>query len=205
MKDSNGSDPIDRLRAANPARADEVPDASLARVSASVQEHIMTHEQKNSTSPRARLRPLALLGGAVLTGAFALALASSAGLGGQVPGSTASPDPGNGHVHGGGGMAMCIRYDPELLPTFDAVFDGTVTAISGDQVTFEVNQGWKDAAGSITLTAPDTSVALLGPMPEFAVGSRYLVTAASGNVNGCGYTLEYDAAEAANWAAAFSN
>lgn len=164
----------------------------------------MTDDQKNSISPRARLRPLALVGGAVLTGAFALALAASAGLGGQLPGNTASPDPGDGNVPGGG-MAMCIRYDPALLPTFEVVFDGTVTAIGGDQVTFEVNQGWKGAAGSLTLTAPDTSVALLGPMPEFQVGGRYLVTAASGNVNGCGYTLEYDAGEAANWAAAFSN
>ncbi len=38
----NGSDPLDRLRAADPVRADDVPDASLARVSASVQEHIMS-------------------------------------------------------------------------------------------------------------------------------------------------------------------
>ena len=103
-------------------------------------------------------------------------------------------------------MASCIRYDPALLPTFEVVFDGTVASIDGDQVTFQVNQGWKAASGSITLTAPDRgAVSMLGPSPDFAVGSRYLVTAAGGNVNGCGYTLEYDAAEAASWAAAFSN
>jgi hypothetical protein len=102
-------------------------------------------------------------------------------------------------------MASCIMYDPALLPTFDVVFDGTVTAIEGDQVTFEIVTGWKGVDGSVTLTAPGTSVALTGPMPDFEVGGRYLVTAAGGNVNGCGYTLAYDAATAATWAAAFAN
>ena len=45
MSTPNGSDPIDRLRAADPFRADDVPDASLARVSARVQEHIMADIQ----------------------------------------------------------------------------------------------------------------------------------------------------------------
>ena len=39
-------------------------------------------------------------------------------------------------------------------------------------------------------------VALVGPMPEFKVGGRYLVTAAGSTVNACGYTLDYDAATA---------
>jgi hypothetical protein len=197
-----GLDPIDRLRAANPAPADDVPSASLARVSARVQEHIMTHDQKNSPSPGARWRPLALLGGAALTGVLVLAVAA-AGFGGQLPGG-GQDQPGGTDVPGGG-MASCLAYDPALLPTFDVVFDGTVTAVDGDQVTFGVNQGWKAASGSITLTAPDASVALIGPIPDFQVGSRYLVTAAAGNVNGCGYTLEYEAGEAADWAAAFSD
>jgi len=79
-----------------------------------------------------------------------------------------------------------------------------VTAVDGDQVTFDVNEGWKGADGSITLTAPDTSVALLGETPDFQVGGRYLVTAAGSNINACGYTLDYDADTAADWAAAFA-
>ena len=104
----------------------------------------------------------------------------------------------------GGGMASCLMYDPATLPTFDIVFDGTVTAVNGDQVTFDVNNGWKGVDGSVTLTAPDTDVALLGEMPEFKVGGRYLVTAAGSNINACGYTLDYDAGTAADWAAAFA-
>ena len=36
-------------------------------------------------------------------------------------------------------------------------------------------------------------------------GRQHLVTAAGSNVNGCGYTLTYDADTAATWAAAFAN
>ena len=102
-------------------------------------------------------------------------------------------------------MASCIMYDPATLPTFDIVFDGTVTARDGDQVTFDVNDGWKGVNESITLTSPDASVALLGEVPDFEVGGRYLVTAAGSNINSCGYTLDYDAATAATWAAAFGS
>ena len=202
MSELSGLDPIGRLRAANPSPADEVPAASLARVSARVQEHIMTHDQKLSSPPVVRRRTLALFGGAALTGALALAVAV-AGFGGQLP-AGGGDQPGGGDIPGGG-MASCLAYDPALLPTFDVVFDGTVTAISGDQVTFGINQGWKGASGSLTLTAPDTSVSLLGEMPDFQVGGRYLVTAASGSINGCGFTLDYDAGDGADWAAAFSN
>ena len=103
----------------------------------------------------------------------------------------------------GGGVASCLVYDPANLPTFDVVFDGTVTAIDGDQVTFEVNDGWKGADGSVTLTAPDADPALVGPLPAFEVGGRYLVSAAGSTINACGYTVDYDADTAAAWAAAF--
>ncbi len=206
----NGSDPLDRLRAADPVRADGVPDASLARVEAMIKEHIMTDVQQ--TPARASRRQIALFGGLAVTGALALAIAFGPGLGGQAPGpigaapSAPSPSPSEDPAGGGGGaMASCIMYDPAILPTFDIVFDGTVTAIDGDQVTFEVTDGWKGVDGSVTLTAPDLGIALVGPIPDFEAGGRYLVTAAGSNINACGYTLAYDAATAATWAAAFGN
>lgn len=169
----------------------------------------MTDLKNNPTAPRSQ-RPLALIGGFALVGTLAFAVVFGPGLGLGKPGPIAAAptptadaptdDPG-----GGVGMASCLMYDPAMLPTFDVVFDGTATAIEGDQVTFEVGTGWKGVDGSITLTVPGTSVALTGPMPDFEVGGRYLVTAAGGNVNGCGYTLAHDAATAATWAAAFAN
>ena len=204
-----GPDPIDRLGAANPIDADEVPDASLARVSARIQEHIVTDIQPTSTAAASR-RPLALLGGLAAAGALALAIAFNSGFGFGAPAQgpiAANPTPSetpSENPPAGGGMASCLMYDPATLPTFDVVFDGTVTAVSGDQVTFDVNTGWKGVDGNVTLTAPDTDVALLGEMPEFKVGGRYLVTAAGSNINACGYTLDYDADAAAEWAAAFA-
>ena len=184
-----------------------MPDASLARVSARVQEHIVTDTRRSPILPPTR-GPLVVIGGLALAGAVALAVALGYNLGTPAPAGggpvavnpTPTPDP----AAGGGGMASCLMYDPATLPTFDIVFDGTVTAVDGDQVTFDVNTGWKGADDSITLTAPDTDIALLGPMPDFKVGGRYLVTAAGPNINSCGYTLDYDAATAADWAAAFA-
>jgi hypothetical protein len=206
MSMPNGTGPFERLRDADPVRAHDVPDASLARVSARIQEHIMTDVQSTPSAKPSR-RPFALLGGIALAGALALAVAIGLGPGlasgqpgtiGNVP--TPSSDPA-----GGGGMASCLMYDPAMLPTFEVVFDGTVTAVDGDQVTFAVNTAWKGVDSNVTLTAPSTSVALVGPVPDFEVGGRYLVTAAGTNINACGYTLEFDAETAATWAAAFAN
>jgi hypothetical protein len=113
------------------------------------------------------------------------------------------PSPSEDPAAGGGGVASCLVYDPANLPTFEVVFDGTVTGIDGDQVAFEVNTGWKGAEGSITLTAPEENIAITGPLPDFAVGERYLVTASGGTISACGYSLDYDAETAASWAAAF--
>lgn len=203
MSNPTGSDPIDRLRAADPVHADDVPDASLARVSASVQEHIMTDLQH--TPSRSLLsRPLAWIGGLGLAGALALtiALSSGFGFGAGSPGPVGAGPTENPAA--GGGVASCLVYDPANLPTHDIVFDGTVTSVDGDQVTFDVNTGWKGADGSITLTAPDVDPALVGPLPEFEVGGRYLVTAYGSTINACGYTLDYDADTAADWEAAFA-
>jgi hypothetical protein len=204
MSQPSGSDPFDRLRAADPMRADDVPDASLARVSARIQEHIMTDVQHTPTDKHSR-RPFALLGGLGLAGTLALAIVLGSGFGQQQPGSIGSVPTPSSDPPGGVGMASCLMYDPAILPTFDIVFDGSVTAIDGDQVTFSVNAAWKGVDSSVTLTSPSTSVALVGPVPDFEVGGRYLVTAAGSNINACGYTLEFDAETAATWAAAFGS
>ena len=205
MSNPTGLDPIDRLRAADPFRADEVPDASLARVSASIEEHIMTDLQQTATVVPGNRR-FAIFGGLAAVGALAFAIAFGSDLGPKSPNSIGTvPTPTQNPAAGGGGLASCLAYDPANLPTFDTVFDGTVTAVDGDQVTFDVTDGWKGADGSITLTAPQIDVALVGPLPDFEVGGRYLVTAAGSTVNACGYTLDYDAETAAAWAAAFGS
>jgi len=85
----------------------------------------------------------------------------------------------------------------------DFAFDGTVTAVDGDRVTFTVNSSFiGDASGSVTLTAPDTSqTALEGGIP-LEQGGRYLVSGDDGIVWGCGFTQAYSDAAAAEWASA---
>ncbi|HUP53954.1 MAG TPA: hypothetical protein VM408_00485 [Methylomirabilota bacterium] len=220
MSMPSGRDPIDRLRAADPSHTDDVPDASLARVSARTQEHIMSDLRRDPSRLPPTRGPLAVIGGLAVVGAVALAIAFGSGFATPAPSAgpvavvpTVSPEPSSdpstdpiaGGGAAGGGAASCIRYDPSILPSYDVVFDGTVTAIDGDQVTFDVNTGWKGAKGSITLTAPESNIAITGPAPEFKVGGRYLVSAAETTINTCGYTLDYDAATAATWAAAFGS
>jgi hypothetical protein len=211
MSMPTGSDPIDRLHAADPVRADDVPDASLARVTARVQEHIMSDKRFDPKVPPTR-GPLAWAGGLALVGVVALAIVFGTGiLGGQgstpvavVPSPSENPAAPSENPAAGGGTASCLVYDPANLPTFDIVFDGTVTAVDGDQVTFKVNTAWKGVGDTVTLTVPETNIAITGPMPEFKVDGRYLVTAFGSTINSCGYTLDYDAATAATWAAAFA-
>lgn len=220
MSMPTGRDPIDRLRAADPFPADDVPDASLARVSARVQEHIMSDLQRDPSRLPPSRGPLAVIAGLAIAGAVALAIAFGSGLGTPAPSGgpvavvpTVAPDLSNepstdpiaGGGAAGGGAASCMRYEPSILPSYDIVFDGTVTAIDGKQVTFDVNTAWKGANGSITLTAPESNIAITGPAPEFKVGGRYLVSAAGSTMNTCGYTLDYDADTAAAWAAAFGS
>ena len=208
MSMPTGHDPIDRLHAADPIRADDLPDASLARVSARVQEHIVSDHRRTPILPPTR-GPLALFGGLAIAGALALAIALGSGIGSPAAAPSGGPIAANPspteNPAAGGGVASCLVYDPANLPTFDIVFDGTVTAIEGDQITFDVNEGWKGAEGSVTLTAPQVDVALTGPLPDFTVGGRYLVTASGSTISACGYTLDYDADTAATWAAAFAS
>ena len=86
MSIPTGPDPIDRLHAADPIHADDVPDASLARVTARIQEHIMT-TQKNDPTVRHPRGPLAWVGGFAVVGAIALAFAIALGngFGAQTP------------------------------------------------------------------------------------------------------------------------
>jgi hypothetical protein len=211
-----GQDPIDRLHAADPIHADDVPDASLARVTARIQEHLMTDKHHDPTVRQPR-GPLVWVGSLALFGVFALAIgiALANGFGAQTPPPIAVvPTPSqapseapvdSGNPAAGGGAASCLVYDPANLPAFDAVFDGSVTAVDGDQATFKVNEGWKGAKDSITLTVPQVDIAISGPLPAMKVGERYLVTASGSMISACGYTLDYDADTAATWAAAFGS
>lgn len=154
-----------------------------------------------SSTTRPRTLPWSLralgLGGAVVAGTLAVALFLGQGGGGPgvVPGSAI-----------GTGSAACIEpYSPVAISHRTFAFEGTVVAIDGERVTFDVGSAWRGVEGStVTLEAPGmtgTAITSAGG-PNLVVGQRYLVAGDDRFVWGCGYTQPYDPAIAADWAAA---
>lgn len=196
MNEHFEKDPLDALRAADPVRDDHLPPASLARIRARIQEDVIT---MTSTTPRTG-RPARLLGAgvgfaAVAALAMALLVGGRNAAPGAFPGSSA-----------GTGSAVCVeQYSPAALANRTFAFDGTVTAINGDKVTFAVSDGFRGVDGdTITLDAPGmtgTAVTSAGG-PNLVIGERYLVAGDATFVWACGFTQPYDAAVAAQWSAA---
>jgi len=191
MKEQLEPDPLDELRAADPVDADRLPSASLARIRARVNEDVMT-------TPTRRLpwgtRTLGL-GAAVAALALLVALGGRSAAPGVTPGGSV-----------GTGSASCVEpYSKTAITQRTFAFEGTVSAVNGEQVTFTVGKAYRGAAGgTITLDAPGmtgTAITSAGG-PNLAVGERYLVAGDDHFVWACGYTQPYDAAVAAEWAAA---
>lgn len=198
MSEPIGRDPFDELRRADPAHPDRLPSASLARVRARVQEATIMQEGRRP-APR---RGLAIGAGIVtlavvaLVGVVALRAPASEGQ------PAASVDAG-----GGGALASCLeQYSLEALKDRDFAFDGTVKAIAGNEVTFTVNETFRGSdAPEVTLIADGmtgTTITSVGG-PTLALGGRYLVAGEERFVWPCGFTQEYDAGIAADWATAF--
>ncbi len=189
-------DPFDQLRAADPVHGAPVPSESQARVWARIQEVTMA----TPTSADERRQNWTLgFGVAAIAVFFAWALLVR---------GPASPAPQVGGVDsggaaGGGAAGICLAYSVEELANRDFAFDGTVTAVDGDQVTFTVNEVFiGELPGSVTLTAPDTSQTSLEGGTELVPGERYLVSGDDGIVWGCGFTQPYSDTLAAEWATA---
>ena len=188
-------DPIDDLRRANPVDVDRLPHASLARVRARFQEAVNVEEQETSRRERNRWRLPNWAAGIAATG---LAVIVAAIVVGRGAGSTPTHSPTTGPV-----SAMCVeQYSLDTLKHRGFAFDGTVTSMSGDEVTFSVGERFLGSLGaSVTLTAAGmtgTSITSAGG-PNLAVGDRYLVAGDDHFVWACGFTQPYDASVAAQW------
>ena len=126
MNEHREPDPLDALRAANPVDDDQLPSASLARIRARVREDVM---DTNTRPARGSARLLGAGVGAAALAAFALVVLLR-------PGVAPATDPVNS---GGPISASCVeQYSTATLANRDFAFDGTVTEISGEKVTFTV-------------------------------------------------------------------
>lgn len=188
-------DPLDELLDADPVNVDRLSSASLARIRARNEDVMTTSTRRRQWAPRT----IGLGAGLAAVAAIALVLALG-GRGGIAPGITPGSSPGTG-------SAACVEpYSPTALTNRSFAFDGIVSAIDGEQVTFTVSVAYRGVSGeTVTLDAPGmtgTAITSAGG-PNLAIGERYLVAGDDHFVWSCGYTQPYDAAVATDWAAAF--
>lgn len=136
-------------------------------------------------APRRGRRRVALAVAAVVMAGVAAAAATLAG--GDEPASEPSslrlglPDPTV--------MASCLAFDVDVLRDMSPAFAGTVTSLSAEQVVLDVDRWYTGGdADRVVLDLPDGSSSAALDGVAFAEGDRYLVTAADGTVNGCGFS-----------------
>lgn len=90
----------------------------------------------------------------------------------------------------GDGLASCVVFDVAFLSDMSPAFAGTVTAIDAERVTLRVDQWYAGGdAAEVTLTGNSGAASLIGEI-DFRVGGEYLITAAEGLVNYCGFSGE---------------
>lgn len=195
------TDPIDELvQAANPVPRERPLDpALLSHVAERIEERRSPSGGERRSTRAPRLRVLA-------AGAAAAAIAAAAfGL------NDALRDPAQGpSVALGNPTAICIEFTDETLAAFPVAFDGRVTAVEGEQVTFDVETWFRGGQGdTVTVAAPDLvehSAALVGGI-GFEEGERYLVSGdrQDGRIVPavCGFTLTWSEEMAETFRRAF--
>lgn len=211
-------DELERLRAADPAPSDVIDQlATSTRARALRAELIMQTDNSTqdsistSTWRRTALAGMALVAVALGGVAFALQLTGDSGVpsvdaaepvttpdDGTTPGTGEQPDA----VPPGGGMAMCVAgYSPDTLAEREVAFAGTVTAMEGDDITFDVEEVFRgDVGGTVTLGGAELLGGITPDNPTpVAVGDRVLVAGDGGFAWGCGFTQLHDEDVAATW------
>lgn len=169
-----------RLRRLDPARRIDVAD-----------HHIRERAMETvRTEPTIENRPRPVLAAvasvvtlAVVVGGAALAARDSGTAGGGDRATTLALTVPDGTV-----AASCIAFDVAILRDMPVAFSGTVTEVAEGSVTLDVDHWYKGGdADVVTVKNPaGASVALDGV--EFTDGGHFLVAAADGTVNGCGFS-----------------
>lgn len=95
-------------------------------------------------------------------------------------------------------MMSCLPFDVAILAQMGPAFGGTVVELTDSVATLEVDRWFTGGDAEIVEISYTPGYEALIGTPSFEVGQRYLITAAEGTVNGCGYsglaTPEYEAA-----------
>lgn len=239
-----GNDPLDRLRAADPARSavsdPNDPDVRATLEAILVTDTISPTDQRPGdsrpddelASRRSTRQRMPLLIGAAAALLLLAGVVGAVVTGDDDPTDTvasgaiddpvvddapdeptadlpmAEPLPGDASGPAAGSeLTSCEEsYSPETLPNRDQVFDGTVTAVDGPNMTFQVNE-WLAGGDAATVTLDHQGFVgmLFAPDgPALEPGTRVLMAADEGRVLSCGFTQLHSEATAAEWRAAFT-
>ena len=86
-------------------------------------------------------------------------------------------------------MSSCLRFDVAILRDMPVAFAGTVTKLTDETVTLDVDRWYTGGtADRVTVSVPDTQTSIALDGVQFVDGKRYLLTATNGTVNGCGFS-----------------
>ena len=170
--------------------------SSRARMEKIMNTPVLDHEESLTTPARRpmpigtrRRRNWMLLSGVAAAAVVAIGGAVIIGSQGDDGGSQVAVGPplelslGDSNV-----MSSCIMFDVAFLSEMSPAFAGTATSVDGETVTLTVDRWYAGGdAASVVLHAAPGSPALIDGF-EFVAGQRYLITAADGTVNFCGYS-----------------
>lgn len=175
-----------RLRRLDPAGGLPVDPASSPRAASSMERAMQTLEPP-ATSRRAPRRTRLLAGAAVLGAAAAV----TAGVLLTLPGDAGGGDPlatTTLELPASDVAPSCAGFEVATLANMSPAFAGTAVEVGEDSVVLDVERWYTGGdADRVVLEVPGrASTATLGF--EFRQGERYLVTAANGTVNACGYS-----------------
>ncbi|MBA2443791.1 MAG: hypothetical protein H0V49_00435 [Nocardioidaceae bacterium] len=106
----------------------------------------------------------------------------------------------------GSSMASCMPFSSEVLAGMSPAFSGTAVEVDDDSVLLDVDH-WYAGGGAqqVELQTLEGATVSLEGVPEFVSGERYLVTAANGVVNACGFTSMWSDENAAVFDEAFTS
>ena len=197
----------DRLQAADPASS--LPPADPTRV-ARLLEDVMSTElttENRETGTRHRGPLTWMVAAAAVVVIAAGGILGVRALTGDEPGPAApqaEPASITLAVPDNAGASKCMVPNAEALAAADVAFDGTVTAINGDDVVLTPMTWYAGGpADTVVVEAPSEEMQEVASGVSFQVGGRYLVSAVDDRVTLCGFSAPYDAQLAALYAQAF--
>ena len=137
-------------------------------------------------APRGRRSWLFGVAAAAVVALAGAAVLGNIGGGGDEP-QVASP-PLELSLGSGDAMAMCLPFEVSILRDMSPAFAATATSVEPGLVTLDVDRWYTGGdADSVVLQTLDSSASLIAGF-DFVVGEQYLITAAEGTVNFCGYS-----------------